>query len=49
MTWYLLVKWVHILSSTVLFGTGAGIADEGFGRGRQNASVSVCHDGLRSV
>lgn len=26
MTWHLLVKWVHILSSTVLFGTGAGIA-----------------------
>jgi uncharacterized membrane protein len=26
MTGYLLVKWVHILSSTVLFGTGAGIA-----------------------
>ena len=24
--WYLLVKWVHIVSSTVLFGTGAGIA-----------------------
>ena len=23
---YLLLKWVHILSSTVLFGTGAGIA-----------------------
>jgi uncharacterized membrane protein len=26
MTGYLLVKWVHIISSTVLFGTGAGIA-----------------------
>lgn len=25
-SWYLLIKWVHILSSTVLFGTGAGIA-----------------------
>ncbi len=25
-TAYLLLKWVHILSSTVLFGTGAGIA-----------------------
>ena len=23
---YLLLKWVHILSSTVLFGMGAGIA-----------------------
>jgi uncharacterized membrane protein len=26
MNWYLLIKWVHIVSSTVLFGTGAGIA-----------------------
>ncbi len=26
MSWYLLTKWLHILSSTVLFGTGAGIA-----------------------
>ena len=26
MSWYLLIKWVHIVSSTVLFGTGAGIA-----------------------
>jgi uncharacterized membrane protein len=26
MSWYLLVKWLHIVSSTVLFGTGAGIA-----------------------
>jgi uncharacterized membrane protein len=26
MNWYLLIKWVHIISSTVLFGTGAGIA-----------------------
>ena len=25
-SWYLLIKWVHILSSTVLFGTGGGIA-----------------------
>jgi uncharacterized membrane protein len=24
--WYLLIKWLHIISSTVLFGTGAGIA-----------------------
>ncbi len=23
---YLLVKWLHVLSSTVLFGTGIGIA-----------------------
>ena len=26
MNTYLLVKWLHILSATVLFGTGAGIA-----------------------
>ena len=26
MTWYLVIKWLHIISSTVLFGTGAGIA-----------------------
>ena len=26
MTTYLLIKWLHILSSTVLFGTGIGIA-----------------------
>jgi len=25
-SWYLFVKWVHVVSSTVLFGTGAGIA-----------------------
>jgi uncharacterized membrane protein len=26
MNWYLLIKWLHIISSTVLFGSGAGIA-----------------------
>jgi len=26
MSWYLVIKWLHIVSSTVLFGTGAGIA-----------------------
>ncbi len=26
MDWYELTKWVHIISSTVLFGTGAGTA-----------------------
>jgi len=25
-TWYPVIKWLHIVSSTVLFGTGAGIA-----------------------
>lgn len=26
MDWPLLIKWVHVLSSTILFGTGIGIA-----------------------
>jgi uncharacterized membrane protein len=26
MSWYLAIKWLHILTATVLFGTGAGIA-----------------------
>ncbi len=26
MSWYLVIKWLHIVSSTALFGTGAGIA-----------------------
>ena len=26
MTWYLLLKWLHVIGSTVLLGTGAGIA-----------------------
>ena len=26
MSWYPVIKWLHIVSSTVLFGTGAGIA-----------------------
>jgi uncharacterized membrane protein len=26
MSWYLFIKWLHIVSSAVLFGTGAGIA-----------------------
>jgi uncharacterized membrane protein len=26
MSWYLWVKWLHVVSSTVLFGTGFGIA-----------------------
>jgi uncharacterized membrane protein len=25
-SWYPLIKWLHVVSSTVLFGTGAGIA-----------------------
>jgi uncharacterized membrane protein len=26
MSWFLVIKWLHIVSSAVLFGTGAGIA-----------------------
>jgi uncharacterized membrane protein len=26
MNWYLLIKWLHVITSTVLLGTGAGIA-----------------------
>jgi uncharacterized membrane protein len=26
MSWYLFIKWLHIVSSTILFGTGIGIA-----------------------
>jgi|SRR5271154_5288133 len=26
MSWYLVIKWLHIVSSTALFGTGVGIA-----------------------
>jgi uncharacterized membrane protein len=37
---YLLVKWLHIVSSTVLFGTGAGIAFF-FVRAQQAGSVQI--------
>ncbi len=45
MSWYLVIKWLHILSSTVLFGTGAGIAffflrAQGTGDARIIAAVS---------
>src|ERR1700678_2354225 len=37
---YLLVKWLHIVSSTVLFGTGAGIAFF-FVRAQQAGNVQI--------
>jgi hypothetical protein len=44
-TGYLLVKWVHILSSTVLFGTGAGIAFFFVrGAGQIEASIEFIED-----
>jgi uncharacterized membrane protein len=47
MNWYLWVKWLHIISSTVLFGTGLGIAFF-FVRAQRTHNVaiiaSVAHD-----
>jgi uncharacterized membrane protein len=40
MSWYLWVKWLHILSSTVLFGTGFGIAFF-FVRAQRTGSVAI--------
>jgi uncharacterized membrane protein len=40
MNGYLLVKWAHIVSSTVLFGTGAGIAFF-FVRAQRTGNVEV--------
>jgi uncharacterized membrane protein len=40
MNWYLLIKWVHIVSSTVLFGTGLGIAFF-FVRAQRTGNVTV--------
>jgi uncharacterized membrane protein len=40
MSWYLPIKWVHIVSSTVLFGTGAGIAFF-FVRAQRTGNVTV--------
>jgi uncharacterized membrane protein len=40
MNWYLVVKWLHILSSTVLLGTGFGIAFF-FVRAQRSANVPV--------
>jgi len=40
MSWYLWVKWLHIVSSTVLFGTGFGIAFF-FVRAQGTGSVAI--------
>jgi uncharacterized membrane protein len=40
MSGYLLIKWVHIVSSTVLFGTGAGIAFF-FVRAQRTGNVTI--------
>src|ERR1700679_440780 len=46
--WYLLVKWVHIVSSTVLFGTGAGIAFF-FVRAQRTRNVEIIASVARDV
>jgi uncharacterized membrane protein len=40
MNWYLWVKWLHIVSSTVLFGTGFGIAFF-FVRAQRTGNVAI--------
>lgn len=40
MNWYLWIKWLHIVSSTVLFGTGFGIAFF-FVRAQHSGNVAV--------
>ena len=39
---YLLVKWVHVLSSTVLFGTGLGSAFYMFMANRRGDVAGIC-------
>jgi uncharacterized membrane protein len=40
MSWYLWIKWLHIMSSTVLFGTGFGIAFF-FVRAQRTGNVAI--------
>jgi len=40
MNWYLLIKWLHVITSTVLLGTGAGIAFF-FMRARRSADTRI--------
>jgi uncharacterized membrane protein len=47
-SWYLLIKWLHIVSSTVLFGTGAGIAFF-FVRAQRTGNVGVIASVSRDV
>jgi uncharacterized membrane protein len=48
MNWYLLIKWLHIISATVLFGTGAGIAFF-FVRAQRTADTKVVASVARDV
>ncbi|MCP3968737.1 MAG: DUF2269 domain-containing protein [Rhodobacteraceae bacterium] len=45
---YLLLKWLHILSSTVLFGTGIGTAFQ-MVRAMRSGHVGTIHDVARGV
>jgi uncharacterized membrane protein len=40
MSWYLWIKWLHVVSSTVLFGTGFGIAFF-FVRAQRTGNVAI--------
>ena len=48
MSEYLVVKWIHVLSSTILFGTGIGSAFYMFFASRQ-ADAKVAHFVVRHV
>ena len=48
MNWYLWVKWLHVVSSTVLFGTGLGIAFF-FVRAQRTGNVAVIASVSRDV
>jgi uncharacterized membrane protein len=48
MKWYLWVKWLHVVSSTVLFGTGLGIAFF-FVRAQRTQNIAVIASVSRDV
>jgi uncharacterized membrane protein len=48
MTWYLWIKWLHIVSSAVLLGTGLGIAFF-FVRGQRTGNVEIIANVARDV
>lgn len=48
MSWYLVIKWLHMVSSTVLFGTGAGIAFF-FVRAQRTGDVGIIASVARDV
>jgi uncharacterized membrane protein len=48
MSWYVWLKWLHIISSTVLFGTGLGIAFF-FVRAQRTGNVAIIASVSRDV